>query len=84
MAATSKSPRNVLIVGHLIGSLTLAEYAHKHSPKTYTQPSVLLHGGVRDYSQCYSLAGQAAKDYFSDTGVLELRDPRPRRFQFHR
>jgi hypothetical protein len=40
MAATSKSPRNVLIVGHLIGMLTLPKYAHKYSPKTYTQPQL--------------------------------------------
>src|SRR5262245_43625960 len=40
MAATSKSPRSVLIVGHLIGTLTLPKYAHKYSPKTYTQPQV--------------------------------------------
>jgi hypothetical protein len=40
MAATSKSPRAVLIVGHLIGKLALPDYAHKHSPKTYTQPQL--------------------------------------------
>ena len=40
MAATSKSPRDVLRVGHLIGSLALPKYAHKYSPKTYTQPQL--------------------------------------------
>lgn len=40
MAATSKSPRNVLIVSHIIGTLTLPKYAHKYSPKTYTQPQL--------------------------------------------
>lgn len=40
MAATSKSPRNVLLVGHLIGTLALPDYAHKYSPKTYTQPQL--------------------------------------------
>jgi hypothetical protein len=40
MAATSKSPRAVLIVGHLIGKLALPDYAHKYSPKTYTQPQL--------------------------------------------
>lgn len=40
MAATSKSPRAILIVGHLIGKLALRDYAHKYSPKTYTQPQL--------------------------------------------
>jgi Transposase DDE domain len=40
MAATSKSPRAVLMVGHLIGKLALSDYAHKYSPKTYTQPQL--------------------------------------------
>jgi hypothetical protein len=40
MAATSKSPRNVLLVGYLIGKLSLPDYAHKYSPKTYTQPQL--------------------------------------------
>src|SRR5262245_64790559 len=40
MAATSKSPLAVLIFGHLIGKLALPDYAHKYSPKTYTQPQL--------------------------------------------
>src|SRR5580765_8152063 len=40
MAATSKSPRAVLIVAYLIGKLALKDYAHKYSPKTYTQPQL--------------------------------------------
>jgi hypothetical protein len=40
MAATSKSPRSVLLVGHLVGMLTLPDYAHRCSPKTYTQPQL--------------------------------------------
>src|SRR5262245_40800999 len=40
MAATTKSPRAVLIVGYLIGKLALPDYAHKYSPKTYTQPQL--------------------------------------------
>src|SRR5205823_10218680 len=40
MAATSKSPRKILAVGYAIGKLTLPDYAHKCSPKTYTQPQL--------------------------------------------
>ena len=40
MVATSKSPRKILTVGYLIGKLALPEYAHKFSPKTYTQPQL--------------------------------------------
>ncbi len=40
MAATSKSPRKVLLVGYFIGQLALPDYAHKFSPKTYTQPQL--------------------------------------------
>jgi Transposase DDE domain len=40
MAATSKSPRKILLVGYFIGQLALPEYAHKFSPKTYTQPQL--------------------------------------------
>src|SRR6266850_1978410 len=40
MAATSKSPKKVLLVGYLIGKLALPDYAHKFSPKTYTQPQL--------------------------------------------
>jgi len=40
MAATSKSPRNILLVGYFIGQLSLPDYAHKFSPKTYTQPQL--------------------------------------------
>jgi DDE family transposase len=40
MASTSKSPRKILLVGYLIGKLALPDYAHKFSPKTYTQPQL--------------------------------------------
>jgi hypothetical protein len=40
MAATSKSPRSILLTGYLIGKLALPDYAHKFSPKTYTQPQL--------------------------------------------
>jgi Transposase DDE domain len=40
MGATSKSPRKILTVGYLIGKLALPDYAHKFSPKIYTQPQL--------------------------------------------
>ncbi len=36
----SKSPLRILTVGYLIGKLALADYAHKFSPKTYTEPQL--------------------------------------------
>src|SRR5688500_15299372 len=40
MGATSKSPKNILLTGYLIGKLALPDYAHKFSPKIYTQPQL--------------------------------------------
>ncbi len=40
MAATSKSPGRILAVGYVIGKLALPDYAHKCSPKIYTQPQL--------------------------------------------
>ena len=37
---TAKSPRRVLIVAHRVGRLVLKRYAHKYSPKKFTQPQL--------------------------------------------
>src|SRR5882757_8877938 len=74
MAATSKSPRKILLVGYLIGKLALPDYAHKFSPKTYTQPQlfaclVLKEFLHRDYRGIEALL----KDTPELAAVIELK-----------
>jgi hypothetical protein len=38
--STTKSPRRVLIFAHVIARWALPLYAHKYSPKTFTQPQL--------------------------------------------
>jgi hypothetical protein len=40
MSTTSKSPRRVLLFGYVIGQLAFRDYAHKYSPKKFTQPQL--------------------------------------------
>lgn len=37
MSTTSKSPRKVFLVAYHVGSRTLRDYTHRHSPKKFTQ-----------------------------------------------
>jgi len=65
MAATSKSPRKILLVGYFIGQLALPDYAHKFSPKTYTQPQLFA---------CLVLKEFLHRDY---RGIAELLKDTP-------
>lgn len=40
MSTTTKSPRRVLVLAYLVGQLTFRDYAHKYSPKKFTQPQL--------------------------------------------
>lgn len=40
MSTTTKSPRRVLAFAYLIGLATFRDYAHKFSPKKFTQPQL--------------------------------------------
>jgi hypothetical protein len=40
MASTSKSPKRVLAEALAVGRRTLPDYAHKYSPKKFTQPQL--------------------------------------------
>jgi len=74
MAATSKSPRSVLIVGHLIGSLTLPDYAHKCSPKTYTQPQLFACLVLKEFlHRDYRGIEQLLKDTPDLAAAIELK-----------
>jgi hypothetical protein len=64
----------VLIVGHLIGSLTLAEYAHKHSPKTYTQPQLFACLVLKEFlHRDYRGIEQLLKDTPDLAAAIELK-----------
>ena len=41
MSTTSKSPRRVLLVVWEVGRMALRDYAHRFSPKKFTQPQLL-------------------------------------------
>lgn len=40
MSSTTKSPRRCLVFAHAVGLMTLPTYAHKFSPKKFTQPQL--------------------------------------------
>jgi hypothetical protein len=65
MSVTSKSPRKILLTGYLIGKLALPDYAHKFSPKTYTQPQLFA---------CLVLKEFLHRDY---RGIEELLNDAP-------
>src|SRR6476661_6648722 len=74
MAATSKSPRTVLIVGHLIGKLALPDYAHKYSPKTYTQPQLFACLVLKEFlHRDYRGIEQLLKDTPDLAAAIELK-----------
>ena len=74
MAATSKSPRAVLIVGHLIGKLALPDYAHKYSPKTYTQPQLFACLVLKEFlHRDYRGIEQLLKDTPDLAAAIELK-----------
>ena len=41
MSTSSKSPRKVLLVAYAVAREALPEYAHRFSPKKFTQPQLL-------------------------------------------
>src|SRR6478672_6551377 len=71
MSVTSKSPRKILLTGYLIGKLALPDYAHKCSPKTYTQPQLFaclvlkefLHRDYRGIEQLLKGGGYRAEGH---------------------
>jgi hypothetical protein len=40
MSTTTKSPRGALVFAHAVGQMVLPAYAHKFSPKKFTQPQL--------------------------------------------
>jgi hypothetical protein len=73
MAATSKSPRAVLIVGYWIGKLSLRDFAHKCSPKTYTQPQLFACLVLKEFlGRDYRGIEQLLKDTPDLAATIEL------------
>jgi Transposase DDE domain len=73
MVATSKSPRAVLIVGYWIGKLSLRDFAHKCSPKTYTQPQLFACLVLKEFlGRDYRGIEQLLKDTPDLAATIEL------------
>jgi hypothetical protein len=74
MAATSKSPRKILLVGYLVGKLALPDYGHKCSPKTYTQPQLFACLVLKEFlHRDYRGVEELLKDTPELASVIELR-----------
>jgi hypothetical protein len=48
---TSKSPRRVIQTAHLIGQVALPLYAHRYSPKKFTQPQLFACLALKEFLQ---------------------------------
>jgi hypothetical protein len=48
---TTKSPRRVLVTAHLVGRLALRDYAHRFSPKKFTQPQLFACLVLKEFLQ---------------------------------
>lgn len=48
---TSKSPRQVLLTAYLIGELSLSRYAHRYSPRKFTQPQLFACLVLKEFLQ---------------------------------
>ena len=73
MATTSKSPRDILLVGYLIGKLSLPDYAHRFSPKTYTQPQLFACLVLKEFlHRDYRGIEQLLRDSPDLAAVIEL------------
>ena len=51
MARTSKSPRKVLLMAYQVGQVTLRPYAHRFSPKKFTQPQLFAALVLKEFLQ---------------------------------
>ena len=51
MATTGKSPRKVLFMAYQVGQGTLRPYAHRFSPKKFTQPQLFAALVLKEFLQ---------------------------------
>src|SRR5438093_4494819 len=52
MYRTTKSPRKVLLVGHLVAQDALPAYSHPCSPKTFTQHQIFAILALKEHQRC--------------------------------
>lgn len=52
MSSASKSPRRILQTALLIGELSLSRYAHRYSPKKFTQPQLFACLVLKEFMLC--------------------------------
>ncbi len=73
MATTSKSPRKVLLMAYLVGQRTLRRYAHRFSPKKFTQPQLFAALVLKEFLQLdYRKLSQFFRDAPEFRTVIEL------------
>lgn len=73
MSTTSKSPRKVLQVAFIVGSLTLRDYAHRFSPKKFTQPQLFACLVLKEFLQLdYRKLAALLTDTPDLCGVIDL------------
>ena len=51
MSTTAKSPKRVLAVAYRVGCTALCKYAHKFSPKKFTQPQLFACLVLKEFLQ---------------------------------
>jgi hypothetical protein len=52
MYKTTKSPRKVLLVAHLVAQEALPMYSHPCSPKTFTQHQIFAILALKEHQRC--------------------------------
>jgi hypothetical protein len=73
MGKTSKSPKAVLTVAYLIGQCALPTYAHRYSPKKFTQPQLFACLVLKEFLRLdYRKLAQLLVDCQDLRAVIEL------------
>jgi len=71
---TSKSPAAVLAVAHLIGESVLAAFAHRFSPKKFTQPQLFACLVLKEFLQLdYRKLAAVLEDAADLRNIIELK-----------
>ena len=70
---TSKSPGDILAVAHLVGLVTLPSYAHRYSPKKFTQPQLFACLVFKEFMQLdYRKLAATLQDAADIRGAIDL------------
>lgn len=75
MSTTSKSPRRVLIFAYLVGRMTFRDYAHKYSPKKFTQPQLFAGLVLKEFLRLdYRKLAALLRDCSDLRAAIDLKD----------